>query len=293
MEEFIQCEICKASMKRVTTTHLKNKHNLTAEQYKEKFPNAKLISEATAAKVGATHKGKIVSAETRLKQAEAKTGEKNHYYGVARPEHSALMKKDNPMMDPEKRANHLAWANSDSNKKRVAEQIDEKTGLSIGQVGGINSALSGKAGPKSILKGSYSSSKTGNSEWFASSYELQRFIQLDADPMVKSWTKKHEFRVRFLDTVTEKVRYHLPDLEVILIDGSKRVEEIKGWFKDEDRIKVFLAEEKCKQLGLVYLFLGQENFKMVPTQLRDLLISLTKEGRVKLLERAEAADPDE
>ena len=39
-EDKVQCQICKKWFKQLTGTHLKNKHNITFEKYKEMFPDA-------------------------------------------------------------------------------------------------------------------------------------------------------------------------------------------------------------------------------------------------------------
>jgi len=41
---FIKCRICNKELKQITNTHLK-KHNMTIEEYKEMFPNEKMLCE--------------------------------------------------------------------------------------------------------------------------------------------------------------------------------------------------------------------------------------------------------
>jgi len=42
-KEKIECKVCGKKFKRITHTHLK-KHGMTTEEYREKYPDASLIS---------------------------------------------------------------------------------------------------------------------------------------------------------------------------------------------------------------------------------------------------------
>ena len=47
-ENFVICQLCNNKMKGISNTHLKNKHNISVEEYKLKFPNSKIVSESTS-----------------------------------------------------------------------------------------------------------------------------------------------------------------------------------------------------------------------------------------------------
>ena len=47
-ENFVICQLCNERMKGISNTHLKNKHNISVEDYKLKFPNSKIVSESTS-----------------------------------------------------------------------------------------------------------------------------------------------------------------------------------------------------------------------------------------------------
>ncbi len=47
-ENFVICQLCNEKMKSITNSHLLNKHNITVEEYKIKFPNSKIVSESTS-----------------------------------------------------------------------------------------------------------------------------------------------------------------------------------------------------------------------------------------------------
>lgn len=43
----IKCEICGKEFKQITSTHLKNKHGISVEEYKRMFPESKIMSDET------------------------------------------------------------------------------------------------------------------------------------------------------------------------------------------------------------------------------------------------------
>lgn len=53
----IKCEICDKEFERITSTHLK-KHDITPSEYKEKFPDALLVSEGLREKMSEAQSGK-------------------------------------------------------------------------------------------------------------------------------------------------------------------------------------------------------------------------------------------
>lgn len=44
--ELIKCELCNKEFKSITNTHLKNKHEITTNEYKLMYPNSKMISDS-------------------------------------------------------------------------------------------------------------------------------------------------------------------------------------------------------------------------------------------------------
>lgn len=113
-------------------------------------------------------------------------------------------------------------------------------------------------GWKGIKQGWYTSSKTNTQEYYSSSYELRRMIELDNDNNVKFWTKQHSFLVPYvLDGNTKKYK---PDF-YIEYDNRKCVEEIKGFIPKKDIAqycsKLNYATEYFSKLGIEYLV----NFK--------------------------------
>lgn len=110
-----------------------------------------------------------------------------------------------------------------------------------------------------IQHGWYTSSKTGNQEYYSSSYELRRMEELDIDDSVVTWTKNHDFIVKY--TLHDKVRAYKPDFYIEYVMGKLVIEEIKGFVPEEDIeqycSKVSYASEYFSTLGIEYFV----NFK--------------------------------
>ncbi len=109
-------------------------------------------------------------------------------------------------------------------------------------------------------RGYYTSIKTGKKEYFQSSYEKNKMIELDNDENVLDWTKKHYITIRY-----RKYNNYFPDFLITFKDGKKILEEIKGYVNDEQRFidKSVAALEYCKKNNMEYkiTFPNKKNFK--------------------------------
>lgn len=90
-------------------------------------------------------------------------------------------------------------------------------------------------------------------EDYDSTLEREYMVELERDPAVKGWTKKHKIKIpyKFLGLT----RYYLPDFLVEYKDGSKEIHETKGlplllWLST--KVKGQTAEEFCRQQGWKY-----------------------------------------
>lgn len=92
--------------------------------------------------------------------------------------------------------------------------------------------------------GDYVSSKTELKEYFHSSWEFVRMKELDDDPTVLHWTKKHKILIP-LGNINGKPRKYIPDFLITYLDGRKVLEEVKGFVRDEELFK--LKCEKAKE----------------------------------------------
>lgn len=100
-------------------------------------------------------------------------------------------------------------------------------------------------------------------EEYDSALERQYMVELERDPAVKSWTKKHGIKIpyKFLGFT----RYYLPDFLVEYTDGHKEIHEGKGlpfllWLST--KLKRQSAEEFCEYRGWRYKLVvqGKEAF---------------------------------
>lgn len=72
-------------------------------------------------------------------------------------------------------------------------------------------------------KGHYTSSKTGKSSYYRSSWELKHMQSLDADVMVSTW-QYEPFKLQY--TWEGKTHNYLPDFLVTFADGRKELQEV-------------------------------------------------------------------
>ena len=89
--------------------------------------------------------------------------------------------------------------------------------------------------------------------------ERDYMIELEQDPTIKSWTKKHGIKIpyNFLGLFT---RNYLPDFLVECSDGSKEIHEGKGLpllFWDSTKAKRDAAQKWCKKQGMKYKVITQ------------------------------------
>ena len=113
------------------------------------------------------------------------------------------------------------------------------------------------------LRGKYRSTKTKRTEYYDSSYELRRFIALDASPLVKTWTKNHGLKIPY-KTLGKKHKY-IPDIVVEYHDGRKYLEEVKGFVYDKIMFgaKNIYAVSYCLTHGMKYRIIFKEQLEHV------------------------------
>jgi hypothetical protein len=113
------------------------------------------------------------------------------------------------------------------------------------------------------VRGTYRSKKTGKSERYDSSYELRRFKALDASPLVRTWTKSHNIRIRYQQF--RKRRRYFPDILVERVDGSRQLEEVKGhvWDPLKFKLKNLAARLYCERRDIEYRILYEADLDVV------------------------------
>jgi hypothetical protein len=92
--------------------------------------------------------------------------------------------------------------------------------------------------PANTKRGWFFSKKMGEQFFFMSSYEERRLAFLDTCDDVVSFTNRHKIWVQY--TLNGEKHRYTPDMLLTFKDGTRRIEEIKGFVGDVDRI---LAKE--------------------------------------------------
>jgi len=90
-------------------------------------------------------------------------------------------------------------------------------------------------------------------EEYESALEKEYMVELERDPAVLKWTKKHGIKIPYKFLFFN--RYYLPDFLVEYQDGHKEIHETKGlplllWAST--KLKRQSAEEFCHQQGWKY-----------------------------------------
>ncbi len=90
-------------------------------------------------------------------------------------------------------------------------------------------------------------------EEYDSTLEREYMVELERDPAIKSWTKKHRIKIPY--KFFGFTKHYLPDFLVEYKDGSKEIHETKGlplllWLST--KLKGKTAEEFCKEKGWKY-----------------------------------------
>ena len=136
------------------------------------------------------------------------------------------------------------WSKNPKVRKRVIEEHSNRM---------ANLISSGKILPSKNrgFKYGHYITKDGNTEYYRSSYELKRMIELDEDNSVVSWTTKHGIHISYVMDGIKK--NYLPDFLIHYHDKIV-LEEVKGWINDEEKhkCKVSAAKKWCKEKNYVY-----------------------------------------
>src|SRR3990167_3671234 len=94
--------------------------------------------------------------------------------------------------------------------------------------------------------------------------ERDYMVEMEQDPGVKSWTKKHGIKIPYMYLGLFR-RNYLPDFLIEYNDGSKELHEGKGLpllFWSSTKEKRAAAQEWCQQRGMRYkvVTLGRQIF---------------------------------
>lgn len=91
-------------------------------------------------------------------------------------------------------------------------------------------------------------------EFYDSDLERRMMAELESDPTVAKWQKRHDISIQWIDEHGRQRRYH-PDFLVEYADGRKVIIEVKGADKMDSpsvQRKRRAAEEWCRRRGMEY-----------------------------------------
>jgi hypothetical protein len=145
---------------------------------------------------------------------------------------------------PERLVKHLAFLDRHRTEDGSFDfQNDEfRNKISIANIKRISE--NGVIGSNNFKRGYYDNKKTNVKEYYHSSFEEKRMNELDLDDEVIFWTKKHGHVIKYIED--NKVKRYLPDFLIINKDGTKIMEEVKGYIININNFKL-----KC-EASLLY-----------------------------------------
>jgi len=83
-------------------------------------------------------------------------------------------------------------------------------------------------------RGWYTSLKTGDDEYYHSSWEKMKMVEFDNDKTITFWTKKHGYVIKYMDDGI--IKRYLPDF--LINDGSDKIIEVKGYVDNTHNFKL-------------------------------------------------------
>lgn len=97
-------------------------------------------------------------------------------------------------------------------------------------------------------------------EKFDADWERQYMVELDSDPDVDAWTKRHRIRIPYIDYQGRKREYR-PDFLVRSPGGDVDVHEVKGGhlMQNPDTKRKFEAAKRwCAERGMKFVVVTKE-----------------------------------
>ncbi|MFZ2114704.1 MAG: TnsA endonuclease N-terminal domain-containing protein [Solirubrobacteraceae bacterium] len=98
-------------------------------------------------------------------------------------------------------------------------------------------------------------------EKFDADWERQYMVELDADPDVDAWTKRHKIRVSYIDHQSRKRQYR-PDFLVRGTAGGIELHEVKGGHliqNPDTKRKFEAAQSWCAEREMAFIVVTKES----------------------------------
>ena len=176
---------------------------------------------------------------------------------------------DNPLSNPESSSIYRQLARetrrnwTEERRERYHTQMSEITSLRTTSIEWkqeqslkiTTKIANGDWQPFNNHKTGYYIDRFGNSEYYSSSWELARMLQLDDSKAL--WTKKHKIRIPYLDG-EGVIRNYVPD---ILVE-DRFLEEIKPTALLEyqfNKLKIDAGIRYCEENNLIYRLINSEH----------------------------------
>jgi hypothetical protein len=163
-------------------------------------------------------------------------------------------------------------------KENLYEQVIKKTEQTIiEKYGSMSEFVAHTANHPNFInrksryhKGYYVSTKTGNKEYYESSYEYVRFLQLDEDPSVFYWHKNKSQYIEYLFQVDNKIHRTYPDIFIVFNDSSIEMEEIKGFFTIKDEFRCWAMSDFCEKNNIKFRVLEGEDDLLIDNKWKEV-----------------------
>lgn len=109
--------------------------------------------------------------------------------------------------------------------------------------------------------GHYFNKKNNLNEFYHSSWEEKRMIELDNDNTVIGWTKQHGINIKYKYKGIN--RTYIPDFLIEYDNGVKIIEEVKGYIDNIPQFKLKLKYSKkfCKNNNFEYVVNFMDNYE--------------------------------
>lgn len=119
-----------------------------------------------------------------------------------------------------------------------------------------------------IKSGLYKSTKLDKEILYQSSWELDRFKELDLDDKVVDY-KRCEDVIKYIN-INNKIRRYIPDIEITYNNDTIEVEEIKGWLNENITLKLNAARDFYQNTNKKYKILTKYNKHFIEIDINSI-----------------------
>lgn len=119
-----------------------------------------------------------------------------------------------------------------------------------------------------IKSGLYKSTKMNIEILYQSSWELERFKELDESENVLSY-KRCEDVIKYIN-INNKIKRYIPDIEITYNNGIVEIEEIKGWLNDNIILKLSAAKDFYQNTNKKYKILTKYNKHFIEIDINSI-----------------------